>query len=75
VSNKLYAIDSSGQEKWEAPLDGDVWGSMTLSSEGTLYAASQKGTLYAFPVGEGLMASPWPKFQGNVRNSGEEGVE
>ncbi|HYL45566.1 MAG TPA: PQQ-binding-like beta-propeller repeat protein [Candidatus Limnocylindrales bacterium] len=75
VENKLYAIDPSGHEKWEAVLDSEVWGSMTLSSDGTLYAATRKGTLYAFPVGEGLMASPWPKFQGNVRNSGEEGVE
>jgi outer membrane protein assembly factor BamB len=75
VGNKLYAVDPSGREKWEAPLDSDVWGSMTLSSDGTLYAATRQGTLYAFPVGEGLMASPWPKFQGNVRNSGEEGVE
>lgn len=75
VGAKLYAINPSGSEKWEAPLDSDVWGSMTLSNDGTLYIASRLGTLYAFPVGEGLMASPWPKFQGNVRNSGEEGVE
>jgi outer membrane protein assembly factor BamB len=75
VANKLYAVDPSGHEKWEAPLDSDVWGSMTLSSDGTLYVATRQGTLYAFPVGEGLMAGPWPKFQGNVRNSGEEGVE
>lgn len=75
VGNKLCAVSPSGSEKWEALLDSDVWGSMTLSSDGTLYAATRQGTLYAFPVGEGLMASPWPKFQGNVRNSGEEGVE
>jgi hypothetical protein len=61
--------------KWETQLDSNPLSAGTLSSDGMLYLATMQGTLYAIPVGEGLMASPWPKFQGNVRNSGEEGVD
>jgi len=70
----LRAVDSQGHDRWRIALDEDVWGSPTLSSDGILYVATLKGTLYAIPVGEGLMQSSWPKFQANVRNSGQAGV-
>lgn len=54
----LRAIGSDGKEKWKAKLDAPVEGAGTLSPDGTLYVASTKGTLYAFSVGESLMASP-----------------
>jgi outer membrane protein assembly factor BamB len=67
----LRAIAPDGKEKWKADLDIEPTGAATLSDERTLYVASRLGTLYAFPVGETLMQSPWPKFQANVRNSGQ----
>ena len=67
----LRAVAPDGKEKWKADLDIEPAGAATLSDERTLYVASRLGTLYAFPVGETLMQSPWPKFQANVRNSGQ----
>lgn len=69
--DSLRAVGPDGKEKWRAKLDGEAPGQATLSSDGTLYVATEKGTLYAFPVGESLMPSAWPKYQGNVRNSGQ----
>jgi outer membrane protein assembly factor BamB len=67
----LRAISPDGKEKWKTDLDIESVGAATLSDDGTLYIASRLGTLYAFPVGETLMQSPWPKFQANARNSGQ----
>ena len=67
----LRAVSPDGKEKWQARLDGVAEAPTTLSDDGTLYVATDKGTLYAFPVGESLMASSWPKYQGNIRNSGQ----
>jgi outer membrane protein assembly factor BamB len=71
----LRAVDSAGHEKWIADLDSEVSAAPTLGRDGTLYVATHNGTLYAFPVGETLMRSPWPKFQGNLRNSGQADTE
>lgn len=72
----LRAVGPDGRDKWSTVLDSNILmynadSIPTLGDDGTLYIASREGTLYAFPVGESLMSSAWPKFQANVRNSGQ----
>lgn len=72
----LRAVGSDGRSKWSTDVDSGIMGFdadsiSTLSDDGTLYIVSRGGTLYAFPVGESLLSSAWPKFQANVRNSGQ----
>lgn len=72
----LRAVGPDGRDKWSTDLDSNILmynadSIPTLGDDGTLYIASREGTLYAFPVGESLMSSAWPKFQANVRNSGQ----
>lgn len=72
----LRAVGPDGRDKWSTDLDSNILmynadSIPTLGDDGTFYIASREGTLYAFPVGESLMSSAWPKFQANVRNSGQ----
>lgn len=72
----LRAVGPDGRSKWSTELGSEILAYNsdsipTLSDDGTLYIASSAGTLYAFPVGESLMSSAWPKFQANLRNSGQ----
>ena len=72
----LHAVGADGRNKWTLDLDSLVMeysqiGIPSLSDDGTLYIVTRAGTLYAIPVGESLMHSAWPKFQANLRNSGQ----
>jgi hypothetical protein len=44
--------------------------SPTLGSDGTLYIPGKYKLLYALDVRQALAQSPWPKFRGDIRNSG-----
>ena len=72
TAGKLCALDgATGIKRWEFPV-GSTPSSVTLSASGTLYAGSASGKLLAITANApgGLANSPWPKFRGNVRNTG-----
>lgn len=53
------------------PFDTSVATSPTLAADGTVYVGSYGGKIIAFAgTHGGLMNSPWPKFQGDLANSG-----
>jgi len=53
------------------PADTSVSPSPTLAADGTVYVGSHGGKVVAFAgTHGGLMNSPWPKFQGDLANSG-----
>lgn len=53
------------------PFDTSVATFPTLAPDGTVYVGSHGGKIMAFAgTHGGLMNSPWPKFQGDLANSG-----
>lgn len=70
----LYVIKSTGELKWKFQTDTRFHSSPVISSDGTVYIAGQDGYLYAFSSeSKGLATSSWPKFKGNIRNTGKLG--
>lgn len=68
---KLVALSSAGKTIWELPLPVEAVISPTLAADGTLYLATTDGVLYAVQTAsQGLMNSPWPKYQHDASNSG-----
>jgi len=55
----------------KTPFIERVESSPTLAPDGTIYVGSHGGNVMAFAgTHGGLMHSPWPKFQGDIANSG-----
>lgn len=46
-SGKVMALDLSGKQKWEYPVNGKPTGSPLIGADGTIYVASDNGQLYA----------------------------
>jgi outer membrane protein assembly factor BamB len=65
----LYAIGPEGQAKWRFKTGGPVY-SPTIGPDGTVYALSADGKLYALEDSEsnGGLWGQWPKFAGDIRN-------
>ncbi len=66
----LYAVSSDGHAKWEFKTEGPVY-SPTIGPDGTVYALSADGKLYAIQDLEpnGGLWGPWPKWAGGMRNT------
>jgi outer membrane protein assembly factor BamB len=66
----LYALGPDGKRKWEFQTGGQVF-SPTLGPDGTIYALSADGKLYAIQDTEqnGGLWGQWPKWAGGVRNN------
>ena len=72
--NYLYAIKPDGTLKWRYGTGGYVVSSPAIGPDGTVYVGSWDGYLYAFQtLSFGLADSSWPKFRGNIRNTGRYG--
>jgi hypothetical protein len=72
--NNVYALDGvSGTPKWVFATGGDVYSSPAIGVDGTVYVGSHDGRVYALTSSSlgGLAQSPWPKFRGNARNTGQ----
>jgi len=65
----LYAVGPDGQAKWRFKTGGAVY-SPTIGPDGTVYALSADGKLYAIQDMEpnGGLWGQWPKFAGSIRN-------
>ncbi|MDP2984377.1 MAG: PQQ-binding-like beta-propeller repeat protein [Candidatus Latescibacter sp.] len=69
----LYALNPEGTLKWKYRTGGSLWTTgATINETGILYTVSSDGYLYALDTGagSGIAHTSWPKFHGDVRNSG-----
>lgn len=71
AGTSLWVITPDGKILARTSADTGAESSPTISSDGTLYLATSGGKIIAFEGGHGpLMDSPWPKYQGDLANSG-----
>ncbi len=68
--NNLYAVAADGTKRWEFATAGAMRSPPAIGADGTVYSVSADGNLYAIKETAGLAISPWPKFRGNARNTG-----
>ncbi len=70
-THELVALRADGSVKWSLAVSV---GSPTLGPDGTIYATDFDGTNWSicaiYGLSGGLADSPWPKYQGDARNSG-----
>jgi len=66
----LYAVGPGGHAEWRYRTGGPVY-SPTIGPDGTVYALSADGKLYAIQDMEpnGGLWGQWPKFAGGMRNT------
>lgn len=70
----LYAINPDGKLKWRFQTGGRIDSSPAIGEDGKVYVGSNDGCLYAISTDSKRLAnSPWPKFMGNLRNTGRYG--
>lgn len=68
---KVYALNLDGSVKWEYQSSLAIDSPAALASDGTVYIGTAEGELLAIEGGStGAANSPWPKFRGNVKNTG-----
>lgn len=71
---RIYVLNPNGTLRWEYQTGDAVYSSPTIAADGTIYVGSSDGYLYAiYSDSQGLVNSPWPKFRGNLRNTGKFG--
>jgi len=69
----LWVVTPSGQVLSKQDVGSVITSSPTLAPDGTIYVINELGVLAAYTGGHGgLMDSPWPKFQADLSNSGNE---
>lgn len=68
--SNLFCVSPSGAEEWRFHCGG-VSGSPAVAPDGTVYFGSADGNLYAvYSSSLGLVDSPWPTYQRDLRRSG-----
>ena len=65
--NTVYAINPDGTGKWTSSVDGDMGAFPALSPDGTLYCATNAGTLYAINTVSGTVK--WSKTTGGTSSA------
>ena len=69
----LQAVSREGKILARTDVGNMVTPPLTIASDGTVYVLNDSGILSAYAGGHGgLMDSLWPKFQGDLANSGVE---
>jgi len=69
----LYSVSPAGEVLAQIESGASGTSSPTLAPDGTLFVLNDRGVLAAYVGGHGaLMDSPWPKFQGDLANSGNQ---
>ncbi len=66
----LRLVDMNNKLVGTYPLWGEGKSSATVSPAGLLFVVSAHHELMAFPTDHRLAQSSWPKFRGNLRNTG-----
>jgi outer membrane protein assembly factor BamB len=71
ANRNLCAVSPAGQILAQVDTGNTVVSSPTITPEGTIYVVNESGVIGAYAGGHGgLMDSPWPKFQGDLANTG-----
>lgn len=75
AENRLIALNSSnGEIKWIFGASSNIVGCPAIDESGVVYIQFVDGNLYAVQTDlKGLANSPWPKYRGNLRNTGYVG--
>jgi hypothetical protein len=73
--NYFYAINPDGRLKWKFEVGGYVSSSPSISSDGIIYFGRWDRYFYALSSSSKLAESPWPKFKGDLRNTGSGNLE
>lgn len=68
--HSLYAIAPDGSKKWEFVTDQSVTASPTIGRDVTVFFGSWNGRMYAVRGGAPLAEDGWPRFRGNLAQSG-----
>ncbi len=66
----LTGLDLERNTKWGFYLDTRGYGGLTVGATGMIYAPGDSTGFSALRANVRLAPTPWPKFQGNVRNTG-----
>jgi outer membrane protein assembly factor BamB len=66
----MIDVDSERTTLWSYYCYGYGYASPAMSPSGKLYFSDRGAYFSAIPVGGALAKSPWPKFRGNARNTG-----
>jgi hypothetical protein len=70
LATEFAAVSVDGRKLWSFRTNSAATSSSTIGSDGTVYFATSQGVIMAvIGTGDGLMASSWPKFQHDARNS------
>jgi len=72
-SDHLYAINPAGEIIWKVLVSKKWTPTPTLDLNGMLYVGAEEGLYAIYTDSYGLADSPWPKFRGNLRNTGRFG--
>jgi len=70
TDGSLVAFKPDGDWTWNYWLEGPSRSSVCTGSDGTIYAASTGGKLYALLSSMPLAQSSWPMFRGDPRHTG-----
>ncbi|MDB6112754.1 MAG: Pyrrolo-quinoline quinone [Pedosphaera sp.] len=67
----LYGFSATNNpSEWSVSLGGRVTASPTIAPDGTVYIGSNATKFHAVRGTKGLANSSWPKFRGNLRQTG-----
>lgn len=64
-SSSVVSINPEGRLRWQASVESDVWGSLAVAADGTVYGWANRGFLFALDRdGQLLWKAPTPKLYG-----------
>jgi outer membrane protein assembly factor BamB len=69
----LVAVDPAARHKWAFYLYYHGCASPAVGESGAVYVPGKWRCFYALRAGTPLASTPWPKFRGNARNTGNLG--
>ena len=70
LDGKLYAISSSGLERWHLKTDDWIFSSPAIGADGTIYVGSDDAVLYAVGPGYRHRAAPTRPVRVSTRRIG-----
>ena len=69
-TGRFYALADDGTVKWQFDAGSPVTASASFLSQGWVLFGTENGFIWALRADTGLAQEGWPKYQGDVGNSG-----